>query len=164
MSIFDKMLKRDNGKTSDSPDDGTTKHNVPSDKPESEPVTQLSPIDQISGQSLLSVVEKGAFHGLSDEQRRSATFRTGTVLGASVFELSKAFDPDMPEGESYKRGATGLIGLFEVAFSARKVLDGLQFHDRVVRAEKRDKRRKDSRDNPDSTNIGFDGAEDDEQE
>ena len=93
------------------------------------PGTELSPIDAISSKSLIDVVEHGAFAGLSDEQRQSATFRTGSVAAASVFELSKAFDPDLDQKEAYKRGAVGLISLFEIAFSAKRVLDGLNVQD-----------------------------------
>ena len=98
--------------------------------------TAISPIDTTATRSLIDVVKDGAFSGLNEEQRQSATFRTGTVLGASVFELGKAFDNKIDQGESYKRGATGLIGLFEIAFSAKRVLDGLQHHDRLLNSNK----------------------------
>ena len=94
--------------------------------------TAISPIDAIASRSLMDVVKEGAFSNLTDEQRQSATFRTGTVLGASVFELGKAFDNKIDQGESYKRGATGLIGLFEIAFSAKRVLDGLHYNDQLL--------------------------------
>jgi len=93
------------------------------------PGTDLSPIDMIASKSLIDVVEKGAFAGLSDEQRQSATFRTGSVVAASAFELGKAFDPNIDQKEAYIRGAAGLISIFEIAFSAKRVLDGLQMQD-----------------------------------
>lgn len=101
--------------------------------------TELSPIDQIASKSLIDVVERGAFANLTDEQRQSATFRTGTVAAASVFELSKAFDPDLDQEEAYRRGATGLISLFEIFFSGKRVIDGLQAQDA------RSRRNRDSR-------------------
>ena len=103
------------------------------DKKEQEkPSTAITPIDQIASRSLIDVVKDGAFSGLTDDQRQSATFRTGTVLGASVFELSKAFDNNIDQKDAYRRGATGLISLFEVFFSAKRVVDNLQHHDRVI--------------------------------
>ena len=101
-----------------------------------EPSTAVSPIDQIATRSLIDVVKDGAFSGLSEEQRQSATFRTGTVLGASVFELGKAFDKKIDQEQSYKRGLTGLIGLFEIGFSAKRVLDGLQHNDQLLSNKK----------------------------
>lgn len=93
------------------------------------PGTELSPIDQIASKSLIDVVEHGAFANLTDEQRQSATFRTGSVGAAAVFELGKAFDPELDQKEAYRRGATGLISLFEIFFSGKRVLDGLQLQD-----------------------------------
>ena len=101
-----------------------------------EPSTAISPIDQIASRSLMDVAKEGAFSGLTEEQRQSATFRTGTVLGASVFELGKAFDSKIDQGESYKRGATGLIGIFEIVFSAKRVLDGLHYNDQLLNNKK----------------------------
>ena len=103
------------------------------------PSTAVTPIDQIASRSLIDVVKDGAFSGLTDDQRQSATFRTGTVLGASVFELSKAFDNKIDQKDAYRRGATGLISLFEVFFSAKRVVDNLQHHDRVINRDNEDK-------------------------
>ena len=103
------------------------------------PSTAVTPIDQIASRSLIDVVKDGAFSGLTDDQRQSATFRTGTVLGASVFELSKAFDNNIDQKDAYRRGATGLISLFEVFFSAKRVVDNLQHHDRVINRDNEDK-------------------------
>ena len=108
-------------------------------KEQDKPSTDVTPIDQIASRSLIDVVRDGAFSGLTDDQRQSATFRTGTVLGASVFELSKAFDNKIDQKDAYRRGATGLISLFEVFFSAKRVVDNLQHHDRVINRDNEDK-------------------------
>lgn len=108
-------------------------------KEQYKPSTDVTPIDQIASRSLIDVVRDGAFSGLTDDQRQSATFRTGTVLGASVFELSKAFDNKIDQKDAYRRGATGLISLFEVFFSAKRVVDNLQHHDRVINRDNEDK-------------------------
>jgi len=100
--------------------------------------TDLSPVDMIATKSLIDVVENGAFAGLSDHQRQEATFRTGTVVASGVFELGKAFDPEIDQREAYKRGAVGLLSLFEVAFSAKRVYEGLSQHDAVRSRKRRD--------------------------
>ena len=116
----------------------------------------LSVIDSITeGTSLMDIAKNGAFAGLSDEQRQSATFKTGTVLGASAFELGKAFDERIPKEEAYRRGASGIIGLFEILFSAKNVLDGLTSCD--GRGERRSRRK------PDYDVRDYDGHDDGDQ-
>lgn len=93
--------------------------------------TGVSVIDEITEKaSLMDIARDGAFSNLTMEQRQSATFKTGTILGVSVFELGKAFDDNIPKDEAYKRGATGILGLFEIFFSAKNVCDGLHSVDR----------------------------------
>ena len=104
--------------------------------------TGVSIIDKIAeGSSLMDIAKRGAFTGLTSEQRQSATFKTGTILGVSAFELGKAFDNKIPKEEAYKRGAAGILGLFEIFFSAKNVHEGLSDYDRgdkrVIRDEKR---------------------------
>lgn len=92
--------------------------------------TGVSVIDQITeSTSLMDIARNGAFSGLTDSQRQSATFKTGTVLGASTFELGKAFDNRIPKAEAYKRGAVGILGLFEILFSAKNVHESLSSYD-----------------------------------
>jgi len=105
--------------------------------------TGVSIIDTITEKSsLMDIAKNGVFSGLSTEQRQSATFKTGTVLGVSAFELGKAFDNRIPKEEAYKRGAMGILGLFEIFFSAKNVHEGLSSYDhrdeRVRRGKKPD--------------------------
>jgi len=93
--------------------------------------TGVSIIDKITeGSSLMDIAKNGVFADLSTEQRQSATFKTGTILGVSAFELGKAFDPNIPKEESYKRGLSGVVSLFEILFSAKNVHEGLSSYDR----------------------------------
>lgn len=123
--------------------------------------TGVSVIDQITeSTSLMDIAKNGAFTGMSDEQRQSATFKTGAVLGVSVHELGKALDPDIPKEESFKRGATGLIGLFEIFFSAKNIHEGLSKYSHGDRQQRRSKYRK-----PHDYDVrDYDGYDDDDHE
>jgi hypothetical protein len=121
--------------------------------------TGVSIIDKITeGSSLMDIAKNGAFSGLTSEQRQSATFKTGTILGVSAFELGKAFDPCIPKAESYKRGLSGVVGLFEIFFSAKNVHEGLSDYDRVDKRISRRNRR------PDYDTQDYDGHDSDLEE
>ena len=121
--------------------------------------TGVSVIDEITEKtSLMDIARDGAFSNLTMEQRQSATFKTGTILGVSAFELGKAFDNKIPKEEAYKRGAAGILGLFEIFFSAKNVHEGLSDYDRGDKRISRRNRR------PDYDVREYDGHEDDIEE
>ena len=121
--------------------------------------TGVSVIDKITeSTSLMDIAKNGVFSGLSTEQRQSATFKTGTILGVSAFELGKAFDNKIPKEEAYKRGAAGILGLFEIFFSAKNVHEGLSEYDHGDKRISRRNRR------PDYDVREYDGHEDLEEE
>lgn len=121
--------------------------------------TGVSVIDKIAeGSSLMDIAKNGVFSDLTMEQRQSATFKTGTILGVSAFELGKAFDNKIPKEEAYKRGAAGILGLFEIFFSAKNVHEGLSDYDRGDKRISRRNRR------PDYDVREYDGHEDDIEE